>query len=90
MQNLALIVQVVLDMFERVDEQQTEDRRMTVGHGYTISPDAESLAQVSKKAAVSVHMYTLLSHSSVIMHHFCLHESGYYKNKPSRPPILIL
>ena len=48
MQNLALIVQVVLDMFERVDEQQTEDRRMTTaGHGYTISPDAESLAQVS-------------------------------------------
>ena len=47
MQNLALIVQVVLDMFERVNEQQTEDRRMTAGHGYTISPDAESLAQVS-------------------------------------------
>ena len=47
MQNLALIVQVVLDMFERVDEQQMEDIRMTAGHGYTISPDAESLAQVS-------------------------------------------
>ena len=44
---LALIVQVVLDMFERVDEQQMEDRRMTAGHGYTISPEAESLAQVS-------------------------------------------
>ena len=47
MQNLALILQVVLDMFERVDEQQMEDRRMTAGHGCTISPDAESLAQVS-------------------------------------------
>ena len=47
MQSLALIVQVVLDMFERVDEQQTEDRRMPAGYGYTISPDAESLAQVS-------------------------------------------
>ena len=47
MQNLALIVQVVLDMFEYVDEQQTEERHMTPGHGYTISPDTESLAQVS-------------------------------------------
>ena len=47
MQNLALMKQVVLDMFERVDEQQIEDRRMAAGHGYTISPDAESLAQVS-------------------------------------------
>ena len=27
MQNLALIVQVVLDMFELVDEQQTDDRQ---------------------------------------------------------------
>ena len=27
-QNLALIVKVVLDMFELVDEQQTEDRQL--------------------------------------------------------------
>ena len=47
MQNLALIIQVVQHMFERVDEKQMEDRRMTAGHGYTISPDTESLVQVS-------------------------------------------